>query len=107
MKKEGKKETKKIMRILRGSEMVFFLFLMALIFAAATNDHYAFFPVNIFDGRFGILEILGVVYTLWLIFVNWAERKYCPEKKTGIWEIAAILSVGCLVIFRILYTVNP
>lgn len=92
---EEKKATK-IIKILRISEIVFAVVLLALIFILQPNVYC-----------FGIIDVLSLLYTAWLMFVAWAGQKYQPQKKAGLWEILAIIAVGCLVLFKVLYTANP
>lgn len=102
-----KRDMTKIVKVLKGIQLAFFIVLMMLILFMSTRDYYAYSNMNLFGVRLGIVDMVGFLYTLWLMFVNWMEEKYLPEKKRSFWNTALILFVGALVIFRILYAMNP
>lgn len=102
-----KMEMTKIVKVLKGVQLAFFLVLMLLILFMSTRDWYAYGSMNLLGVKLGIVDLVGFLYTLCLMFVNWMEEKYLPENKRSFWETALILFVGVLVIFRILYVMNP
>lgn len=97
----------KIVKALQGVRFALFIAFMLLLLFMSTRDYYAYSNMKLFGVRLGIADIVGFLYTLYLMFVNWMEEKYFPENKTSFWETAISLSVAVLVIFRILYAMNP
>lgn len=102
-----KREMTEIVKVLKGVQVVFFIAWMLLLLFMSTRDYYAYSNMYLFGVRLGIVDIVGFLNTLYLMFVNCMEEKYLPENRRSFWDTTIMLSVAVLVIFRILYVMNP